>query len=73
MPFPDLDLSINFKESNVGVQCMDLSTAPKEIDWNHLFDACILERQCPRRPRNFSMLSSKGSGSNELQEALESV
>ncbi|MDG1527063.1 MAG: DUF1343 domain-containing protein [Schleiferiaceae bacterium] len=52
----------------------DLSTAPKEIDWNHLFDAYAYwkENAPTEAPEFFNGFFKKLAGSNELQEALES-
>ena len=52
----------------------DLSAAPKEIDWNHLFDAYAYwkENVPTEAPEFFNAFFKKLAGSNELQEALES-
>ena len=48
--------------------------APKEIDWNHLFDAYAFwkDNAPTEAPEFFNAFFKKLAGSNELQEALES-
>lgn len=58
-----------------GVQLsQNLSTAPKEIDWNYLFEAyAYWKENAPEdAPEFFNAFFKKLAGSNELQEALES-
>ncbi len=58
-----------------GVQLpQDLNTAPKEIDWNHLFDAYAYwkENAPTEAPEFFNAFFKKLAGSKELKQALES-
>ena len=77
MPFPDHGSKYpKFQGKQCGgVQLpQDLSTAPKEIDWNHLFDAYAYwkDNAPSEAPEFFNAFFKKLAGSNELQEAMES-